>query len=336
MSWTNLAILSLGLGIGIAMGWFGRRLQAGTPSGNATWNNAQTEPNRHTQDSGGHSEAIVPSYPTNSEIQALERQLHQMQLAYQMAREMAQFQSGFLARTSHELRSPINSVISLHQLILADLAEDPAEEREFVAQANQSAQKMLALMDQLISVSKAAHGTAELQLQAVSLWEALAEIEQFTQLQARNRNLRLNIELPEPDILVWADRNWLRQILLNLVDGPIALMQEGHIHLTTQADLDAQQVRISIEDERPARFWYDPIDLLTAIKTNKASAEGFSRDALLEERSQEPSPGLSLLITQTLLDLMGGHLDILSIPSTAANTEDAITRIQCSLPLANS
>lgn len=321
MSWTNLVILSLGLGIGAAVGWVGGRSQA-----------SATQRNHSGTAAIGPTPA--PSDPTNSEIQTLERQLQQTQLAYQMARDMAQFQAGFLARTSHELRSPINSVISLHQLILADLAEDPAEEREFVAQANQSAQKMLTLMDQLISVSKAVHGTADLQFQPLSLWESLAEIEQFTQLQARNRNLRLHIELPEPDILVLADRNWLRQVLLNLVDGPIALMQDGHIRLTTQADPDTQQVHVLIEDERPAHFWHDPIDLLTAIKANKPSAEGFSRDALLEERSEEPSPGLSLLITQTLLERMSGHLEILSVPATEANTEDTMTRIQCSLPLA--
>lgn len=324
MGWTNLAILSLGLGIGAGVGWLMSRLRSGV-----------VQP--HNDSAVVTDSTPVSSHPVEPEKQTLKDlkdQLQRTQLAHAMAREMAQFQAGFLARTSHELRSPINSVISLHQLILADLAEDPAEEREFVAQANQSAQKMLTLLDQLISVSKAIHGSTELQLQAVSLWEALAEIEQFTQLQARNRNLRLHIELPEPDILVYADRNWLRQVLLNLVDGPIALMQEGHIRLTSQEDPEIQHVHIDIEDERPAHFWHDPIDLLSAIKANKPSTEGFARDALLEERSQEPSPGLSLLVTQTLLQLMDGHLEILSIPTAKEPDADAITRIRCSLPLA--
>lgn len=322
MGWTDLAILSLGVGIGAGVGWFVSRWQSGV---------AQRHSGAVTTDA-----TPVASEPAGAEKQIcedLKDQLQRTQLAHEMAREMAQFQAGFLARAAHELRSPINSVISLHQLILADLAEDPAEEREFVAQANQSAQKMLTLLDQLIAVSKAAHGSVELQLQSLSLWEALAEMEQFTQLQARNRNLRLNIELPDPDILVWADRNWLRQVLLNLVDGPIALMQEGHIRLTTQIDPETQHAYICIEDERPAQFWHDPIDLLTAIKANQPPVEGFSRDALLEDRSQEPSPGLSLLITQILLQLMDGHLEILSIPTPETSTADPVTRIRCSLPL---
>jgi hypothetical protein len=336
MDWTTFEILSLGLGIGIGVGWFASRAKVGKAALDQAQGNAD---GTKTTGSGAIEPASNPAHSPESvdsihaEIQALKEQLQRTQLAHQMAREMAQFQAGFLARTSHELRSPINSVISLHQLILADLAEDPVEEREFVSQANESAQKMLALLDQLISVSKATYGSVEVQLQALSLWEALAEVEQFTQLQARNRNLRLNIELPEPDILVWADCNWLRQVLLNLIDGPISLMQEGSIHLTTQSLPDRQQAQICIEDERPAHFWYEPIDLMTALKTNRPLEE-FSRNAWLEARLQEPSPGLSLLITQTLLELMGGHLEVLSIPATEENPENTLTHIQCFLPLA--
>jgi signal transduction histidine kinase len=53
-------------------------------------------------------------------------------LDYWRAIELAQFKAGFLARTSHELRSPLNGMISGLQLILSDLCDDAAEEREYV------------------------------------------------------------------------------------------------------------------------------------------------------------------------------------------------------------
>jgi hypothetical protein len=275
-----------------------------------------------------------------SEVQTLTQQLQRTQLAYEMAREMAQFKAGFLARTSHELRSPINSVISLHQLILADLAEDPAEEREFVAQANQSAQKMLALLDQLIKISKAMHGTETLQLRSLDLLEVLGELEQFVQLQARNRNLRLQIEYPTVDIFVLADREWLRQVLLSLIDIPISVMQEGTIRLTSHVDRDTQQLHLCIEDQRPASFWYEPVDLISQLQQDDPSAGLPSKATLLESaRSPDlPTPGLMLLMTQTLMELMGGRLEILSVPAMppAAQTHSPTpTRIQCTLALAS-
>ncbi len=55
-----------------------------------------------------------------------------------MAAQMGQYKAGFLARTFHELGSPLTSLISLYQLILSDLCDSPAEERDCIAQAQQS------------------------------------------------------------------------------------------------------------------------------------------------------------------------------------------------------
>jgi signal transduction histidine kinase len=253
------------------------------------------------------------------EIQALKAELQRTRLAYQMAIEMAQFKAGFLARTSHELRSPINSVISLHQLILNDLADDPAEERDFIRQSYSAAEKMLGVLDQLIHISKTAHGTEQIHLQSLPLRSLLTEVQTLTHLQAQNRNLRLEITMPAPEIYVLADPRWLQQVLMSLVDLPISLMQEGTIRVTTEAIASPQTIRICIEDDRPMSFWSEPLDLLQLLKVNKGHAI---------EPTLLPSPGLSLLMNQTLMELMGGRLEVTAVPLT----ESEVTRIQCTLP----
>ncbi|MEW5858349.1 MAG: sensor histidine kinase, partial [Cyanobacteriota bacterium] len=55
------------------------------------------------------------SQDANPDVTAILEELKQTQMAYHMATEMSQFKAGFLARTSHELRSPLNSLIGLHQ-----------------------------------------------------------------------------------------------------------------------------------------------------------------------------------------------------------------------------
>jgi signal transduction histidine kinase len=254
-----------------------------------------------------------------SEIQALKAELQRTRLAYQMAIEMAQFKAGFLARTSHELRSPINSVISLHQLILNDLADNPAEEREFIAQSYGAAEKMLSVLDQLIHISKTAHGTEQLHLQPLPLHSILAEVQTLTHFQAENRNLRLEITLPDREIYVLADPKCFQQVLMSLVDLPISLMREGTIRVTTEAHSLTQTIRICIEDDRPMSFWSEPLDLLQLLKANKGNPI---------EPTLLPSPGLSLLMNQTLMELMGGKLEVTAVPLA----ESEFTRIQCIIP----
>lgn len=256
------------------------------------------------------------------EILALKEELKKTQLAYQMASEMSQFKAGFLARISHELRSPLNSLIGLHQLILSDLCEDEAEEREFIAQAHSSAMKMVGLLDEILNVAKTEFGSNRLELQRLQLGEILGQVYDLTHLIAANRNIRLNIPLPDPEIYILGDYRWLRQVLLNLVDTPLKLMHEGSITVSTHADPKSGYVHIWVDDQRPEDALREPINLLQLEqKTTDLIEDNFTL-----------SPGLSLLISQTVLDLMKGRLEILAVPSLGS--ESNLTRIQCSIPLA--
>lgn len=346
MVWTNLAILGIGFGIGVVSGWQMRRSQSKGENVRAAQGGRGLAVERATEERLVETRLseIEQSKTKQSEIEQSEikqqykAQLQQLQLAACMAQEMAQFKAGFLARTSHELRSPINSVISLHQLILSDLCENPEEEREFVAQASTAAQKMLALLDQLIKVSKATYGTEELRIQPISIEDTLMEVQQFVILQAKNRNIRLEMEYPEPDFEVYADRNWIRQVILSLIDMPLAQMQEGIVTVKTQTNVSQKEAYIYIEDERPAEFWSDAVDLITSLKANenpfisdgKLNREAI--DARMEEINALPSPSLTLLINQTLLAMMQGRLELLAFPSNS-ESDFRMTQIRCTLPL---
>jgi signal transduction histidine kinase len=257
----------------------------------------------------------------NPEVEALKQQLQRTQLAYQMASEMSQFKAGFLARVAHELRSPLNSIIGMHQLILSDLCEDAAEEREFVAQANTGALKLVGLMDEIINVSRTEYGTNNLQIQPLQLSEILAEVYQQTHLQAANRNLQLTIESINPAIYILADSRWLRQVLVNLVDSPLKVMQEGSICVSVNREPNSELIQICVEDQRPASNWSEPIDLLKLDPNHEKPAD----------IDWKLSPGMTLLINQTILELMKGRLEILAVPSVDEATP--ITRIACSIPL---
>lgn len=251
-----------------------------------------------------------PQLPVESA--QLQEDLKQMQMAYHLASEMSQFKAGFLARTSHELRSPLSSMIGLQQLILSDLCEDVAEEREFVTQANASALKLVKLLDELIDVSKAEHGTSRLDTQPLSLAEVLGEVYSLTHLIAENRSLRLQV-LPSDEIYVMADLRRLRQVLVSLVSGAIAKMSSGSIQISATQTSDL--ACIEIDAECPVEAWSEPIDLLQSPPEQSIST------------TDRPSVGLNLLVAQSLLEVMQGRLEV--VPSEGG------TRFQCSIPLAS-
>lgn len=305
MNWSNWIYLGAGIALGMVFRQlFGRWL-------------------RPTQASPNVSSSSSPVAPLDQQdMPSISQQLQQTQLAYFMAREMSLFKAGFLARTTHELRSPFNGLIGLHQLILSDLCENPAEEREFIAQAHERTLKLLKLMDEILNVARAEHGTNKLDIQPRPLAQILEEAHKFTYMLAANRNFPLQLLPPDPEIYVLTDYLWLRQVLISLIDTAISQMEEGSICISSSTLPTNNFVHIWLDVPTHALPWSEPIDLLK------------SEDHLtkIDQKNAAISPGMRLLINQTLVEVIGGKLEIL--PSTIVKEPlQQFTRLQISIPL---
>lgn len=265
-------------------------------------------------------------YGMMDEIEGLREELKQTQLVYQLAARMSQFKAGFLARTAHELRSPLSSLMGLHQLILTDLCEDPQEEREFIKQAYQSAQKLLKILDEIIMVSKLDYGTTKLTTAQIQLSQVFEELYQLTHLQAANRNLRLEILAPEAQIYITADWQRLLQVLTTLVDTAISQMQGGRIKIAADLAQGSNFMQIMIDMTCSYHVWNEPTELLQPpLEQTPESLKSFAHQL-------ELSPGMKFLMAQMLLEVMQGRLEVLDLTS---ETQTPLTRLQCSIPLAS-
>lgn len=253
-------------------------------------------------------------------------ELKQTQLAYEMAKQVSSFKSGFLARASHELRSPLTSLIGMHQLILSDLCDSPEEEREFIAQANISALKMVKLLTDVIDVSKIEDGKARLEITALPLSKVFENLQTLTYMQAAHSNLRFKIIAPEPEIYVLADPRRFQQVLVGIVDTAIARMESGSIQVSAASSTESQEAQIWIDVESPSQIWSEMADSLE--KTPETLNKG--------GKTSEMSPGLNLLIAQTVVEVMQGRLELVAVSNEQAATIEAedVIRLQCSLPLA--
>lgn len=266
------------------------------------------------------SELSTVSIEKNEASEHLQ-QIKQMQLAYQLVQEMSQFKAGFLARTTHVLRSPLNGLIGLHQLILSDLCESPEEEREFIAQAHDRAMKLLKLIDEILNIARTQSATNRLNIQPQSLGELLNEVHDLTYMLAENRNYPFEVIVPDSSIYVLTDPRWLRQVLINLVETPITQMEiqmeEGGICISVQPEATGNYAYIWVDIPSFAFPNSEAVDLMTVQK--KANFTASEQDAM--------DKGMKLLFNQTVIEVLGGKLEMLPHPK-----HDDLTRFQIIIP----
>ncbi|MBD2234318.1 sensor histidine kinase [Phormidium tenue] len=180
-------------------------------------------------------------YPQGQDFTDLET----LQLAYDRLRHQAQHQAAFLGTASHELRSPITQIISLHQLILEDLCESPAEEREFIAQANQAIQTVLKNLDLLITLSKLDIGALHPRLSPTLLDPLITRVQRMIEMQCINRHCRLIVGTVEANLQVQTDSAWLEQALIMLIEAALA-QGSPQISLTVSEDATTGNIALHL------------------------------------------------------------------------------------------
>jgi signal transduction histidine kinase len=325
--------------LGIGLGYFGSRMtrSSNKPVGSTSpllpqANSSEFQPPKKEskpllEESQPHPEEAKP---LETDIEPLKEELKQTKLAYEMAKEMSQFKGGFLARTAHELRSPLSSLIGMHQLILNDLYDTPEEAREFVAHANTSALKMVKILDEVIAVSKTEHGTNRLELLCVPLTQVFDDVHRLTHMQAANSNLQFEVVPPDPEIHVLADPRRFQQVLVGIVDAAIAQLadrKEGSIKVSGASFPEFHEVRVWIDVQSPTNAWSEAVDLLSTTPNPDEQPP----------QTSNISPGLMLLMAQTVIQVMQGRLEVLPISeedSAGSSDAESSTRLQCSIPLA--
>lgn len=314
MNGINLAWLAIGVGLGLMADQFWRRSRQSS----------------RRPSSGRNAAFSTPPYPAETPNSSqLARQLQQTELAYQMATEMSQFKAGYLARIAHEIRSPLNGLIGMHQLILGELCENPEEEREFIAQANETALKMVKMLDEILEVSKVEHGTHQLEIQPLSVVQIFDHVYGLTYLPAKDRNLRFQVLPPAPELYVLADPRRLQQILVHFLTTAITHLTNGSLTLSADSTLELDQVVIQLDVALAADFLSEPIDYLQNQKSRPLSrpAEHRTQAIAAATNLQLPPLGLTLLSSQALMECMNGRLEV-----TPLETEESMTRIQFILP----
>lgn len=228
------------------------------------------------------------------------RQAEEMQRAKEDAENANRAKSLFLARVSHEIRTPVNAIIGLNEMILRESKE--AETLQYAKDVKNASIGLLDIINELLDASKIEAGVMELVIAEYELGSLLNDLYNMIRARLGDKNLKLVFEVdPEMPSRFAGDDMRIRQILLNLLTNAVKYTNEGTI-----------TVRLNWRDEgEQAVLHYTVKDTGIGIREEDIGKlkAAFRRVDLLRNKNIEGT-GLGLNIVQQYLALMDSELEI--------------------------
>lgn len=212
--------------------------------------------------------------------------------------------SAFLTTMSHEIRTPLGAIIGLLELVIKQ-PEDRSKNPQFISMAWDASRSLLALVGNILDVSRIESGRLVLRPERVPLRGLIEEIALLFEGVAAQKGLIFALELDadlQDDVL--ADRSRLRQILVNITGNAIKYTSQGQVTLRVFADAregDYLRLRAEVEDTGPG------IDEVTQAMLFTPFVQG-------AEGNVAQGSGLGLYICRSLAEMMGGSVTLRSAP----------------------
>lgn len=239
----------------------------------------------------------------------------------------AEAKTQFVANLSHEIRTPMNAILGFAELMTRTAYD--VRQRSYLDAISSSGRTLLALINDILDLSKIEAGKLELQPEPVSLRELLKELRQILLPGAEEKKLELVIEIAPtvPDYLR-LDQTRLRQVLFNLMGNAIKFTEQGGVRVRVSGELDdsrrAFALRIAVtdtgigipEDEHERIF-----QAFTQTSNHDARKYG--------------GTGLGLTITRRIVELMQGKVTLQSRPGEGSTFTVSLKQVPVTDPPAS-
>jgi PAS domain S-box-containing protein len=204
----------------------------------------------------------------------------------------------FLSRMSHELRTPLNAILGFGQLL--EMGELEAGHRESVRLIVGAGEHLLELIDEVLDIARVEQGEMRLSLEPVLVGEVTTEAVEMLRPLARRRGIRIVDDGLGGDVYVRADRQRLKQVIVNLLANAVKYNRDGgevRIESARSGDhafrLTVSDTGIGIAEDDLGRL-FQPFERLSA------------------DRAETEGTGLGLALTRHLVEVMDGTIGLTS------------------------
>lgn len=227
--------------------------------------------------------------------------------AKEAAESADRLKSAFLATMSHELRTPLNSIIGFSGILLQGLAGPlNDEQRRQLGMVSDSSEHLLALINDVLDISKIEAGQLTLADGPFDMKAILEKVARTVRPLAEKKNLALEVGISRDVGSARGDPRRVEQVLLNLLSNAIKFTEKGHIRLECSRQEDRFLIRV-----QDTGIGIRKEDLDKLFKPFSQVDTGLTR--------QYEGTGLGLSISKKLVDMMGGTIRVESEPGRGSS-----------------
>lgn len=224
---------------------------------------------------------------------------HTLEDARRRAEAAAQAKSNFLAMMSHEIRSPMNGIISVGEMLAKTNLDE--EQDQLVTVVNQSAETLLTILDDVLDLSKIEAGKLEISTHTFALPALVTGVADLLRQSFRQKDVEFKVSIEEglPDVVI-GDSNRIRQIMYNLLSNALKFTESGTVSIVASAEKtgDAKHfVKLAVSD---TGIGINPRILSRLFQPFEQADSSVAR--------QYGGTGLGLSICRRLANLMGGEI----------------------------
>jgi two-component system sensor histidine kinase/response regulator len=229
-----------------------------------------------------------------SERKRVEQALH---AAKEEADRANHAKSEFLSRMSHELRTPLNAILGFGQLL--ERQNPNPNQRSRIQHVINAGRHLLALINEVLDISRIEAGRMQLSLEPVCVAEAVQETLGLMRPLANERRVQLIADVDmDATVHVLADRQRFKQVLLNLLTNAVKYTPSSGSVTVSYAANGNEKLRIQVRDDGPG------------IAKEKLARLFTPFDRLGAELSNVEGTGLGLVLSQRLIHAMGGAIGV--------------------------
>lgn len=250
------------------------------------------------------------AYLVSIEIRRRSKVEAELRTAQDAALIASKMKSRFLANVSHEVRTPLNGIIGMSDLLL--MRSKDQESRRFAEVIHDSGQTLLKIVNEILDFSKIEAGRIEFEFSEFSLRELVGLTAELYSVKAQEKSLLLQTHFDDdlPEVVI-GDSTRVAQVLRNLVSNSIKFTERGSVTVNVKLRFQAGSkavIRFEVRDtgagfpEDQKAHLFKPFNQLNNINGVK-----------------EPGTGLGLSISKELVERMGGLIDVSSSLDQGSN-----------------
>ncbi len=255
---------------------------------------------------GWDNQAVIFMHDVSEHVELEEK----LRLASAEASEASQAKSDFLANMSHEIRTPMNGILGMTELALDTELDE--EQNGYLQTVRRCSESMLALLNDILDLSKIEAGKLELETIDFSLREMLEDVLDSLSAKASEGNLEWNaFAHPEVPEMVVGDPTRLRQVLTNLTGNALKFTEEGEVAV----EVSLQHV---VNDTARLRFEVRDTGLGLSEEQRQRLFRKFTQADTSTTR-KFGGTGLGLVICKQLVEQMGGEIGVESKLNKGSN-----------------